>query len=247
MAILRYILSRYDRRSALALATLCTLYVGVFIVWHRLIDWSQGMDWLLAFIWAGMTALLCWDVNPKRDVPLAIVAFFGGLVIEWWGTTTEIWRYYTAERPPLWILPAWPVATLAIDRIMRVLDRAAPPWSARWPFVVVLSLFTVAMTRFAWSTVHIVSTQVVIALMIAVTFTNREPRRELLLFVAGTMLGLWLEYWGTSRWCWRYYTKEIPPIEAVFAHGFASVAFLRGWQVAAALRRRLPGWAPSVA
>lgn len=245
MTVLRYILSRYDRRSALALAALCTLYIGVFIVWNRLIDWSQGMDWLLAVIWVGMTALLCWDVNPARDVPLVIVAFFGGLVIEWWGTTTEIWRYYTAERPPIWILPAWPVATLAIDRIMRVLDRAAPPWSARWPFVLVLALFTVAMTHFAWPSIHIFSTQVVIGLMVGVTLTSQEPRRELLLFAAGTMLGVWLEYWGTSRWCWRYYTKEIPPIEAVFAHGFASVAFLRGWQVAAGMRRRIPWLAPA--
>ena len=31
----------------------------------------------------------------------------------------------------------------------------------------------------------------------------------------------------TSRYCWTYHTGEIPPPVAVFAHGFAAVAFAR--------------------
>jgi hypothetical protein len=29
--------------------------------------------------------------------------------------------YYTNERPPLWIIPAWPIASLSIDRLYRLL------------------------------------------------------------------------------------------------------------------------------
>ena len=67
-------------------------------------------------------------------------------------------------------------------------------------------------------------------------------------FTAGAAVGIFLEYWGTSRHCWTYWTKEIPPAEAVLAHGFASVAFARGVQLlthvatqALTIARRLRG------
>jgi hypothetical protein len=50
------------------------------------------------------------------------VATIGGLVIEAWGTQTNLWFYYTSERPPLWIVPAWPIATLSIDRITQLFN-----------------------------------------------------------------------------------------------------------------------------
>jgi len=34
--------------------------------------------------------------------------------------------YYTGEAPPLWILPAWPIANLAINRIVRFLRITLP-------------------------------------------------------------------------------------------------------------------------
>ena len=49
---------------------------------------------------------------------------------------------------------------------------------------------------------------------------------------------VFLEYWGTSRGCWTYYTGETPPLIAAIAHGFASVAFARG----AAVVRFLGRW-----
>ena len=53
----------------------------------------------------------------RTDGLIVLVATVGGLVIEAWGTQTNLWFYYTSERPPLWIIPAWPIATLSIDRI----------------------------------------------------------------------------------------------------------------------------------
>lgn len=218
----------YDRHSVIALAVLFAVYTAVGVNWFHLLDLSRGMDWLLAGIWVFMTAVLCWDIRPQRDVPLVIVAFFGGLVIEAWGTQTALWRYFTAERPPVWILPAWPVAALTIDRIYRMLEALTPQIRLGWAYTVGVPLFIVAMTRFLWPSIHLSWSQIVVGLMIAVLLTPGDRREEVLLFAAGSMLGIFLEYWGTSRRCWTYYTHQVPPIEAIFAHGFASLAFLRG-------------------
>src|SRR5215510_11963836 len=60
--------------------------------------------------------------NLKTDLLIIFVGVCGGLAIESWGTQTNLWHYYTAERPPLWIIPAWPIASLSIDRIARGLN-----------------------------------------------------------------------------------------------------------------------------
>ena len=67
--------------------------------------------------------------------------------------------------------------------------------------------------------------------MLAVIFVAPRPDRDIVLFVAGAFMGIFLEYWGTSRYCWTYWTQQIPPAEAVLAHGFASIAFARGVQL----------------
>ena len=45
--------------------------------------------------------------------------------------------------------------------------------------------------------------------------------------LAGMVLGYFLEYWGTSRACWTYYTRETPPFLTVMAHGYGQVLFAR--------------------
>jgi hypothetical protein len=81
------------------------------------IDWSgpwwRTFDWLLVGIWLAMSLLIMARANMKADARIVFVGFVGGLVIESWGTQTNLWFYYTAERPPLWIIPAWPIAALA--------------------------------------------------------------------------------------------------------------------------------------
>lgn len=69
------------------------------------------------------------------------------------------------------------------------------------------------------------------AAMAALLSWRVDPKKDLpLLFIAGAALGVFLEYWGTTRFCWTYYTREKPPFEAALAHGFATVAFARGVQ-----------------
>jgi len=222
----------YTRHSLVALALMFGVYTAIGLHWWQLMDWSQGMDWLLGAIWVFMTALLCWDIDTARDLPLVAVAFLGGLVIEAWGTQTNLWHYFTAERPPAWILPAWPVAALTNARLARWLDGLLPQRGMDTAWRVVMPAFVAWMTWFAWPTIGMGTTQLVVALMVVVLMTPGDRREELVLFIAGASLGLFLEYWGTSRRCWTYYTEQVPPPVAVFAHGFASVAFHRGLQLA---------------
>jgi hypothetical protein len=166
------------------------------------------------------------------------VGIGGGGTIEWWGTNTELWRYFTNERPPLWILPAWPAATIAIDRMGMVVDEVVKDRERAWGlalsaavlarlYYLVVPAFVVWMTAFLWPTVGLLASQVVIGLMVLVACFTLDARRDMALFVAGISLGLFLEYWGTSRYCWTYYTEQIPPPVAVVAHGFAAIAFAR--------------------
>ena len=84
--------------------------------------WWLEMDWLLVGIFAFMSLTIMARANLRRDALIVFVGMVGGLVIEAWGTQTNLWHYYTAERPPLWIIPAWPIASLSIDRITRGLN-----------------------------------------------------------------------------------------------------------------------------
>jgi hypothetical protein len=227
----RWLRSGYDRRTVIALALMALTCGTVGIVYRHLIEWDEPMDWLLVGIWAVMGALLSWRVDPRKDLPLLLVGLVGGGVIEWWGTESVLWVYYTRERPPLWILPAWPISALAIVRIYTLLRRACPPAERLWPlYWLVIPGFVALMTKFLWVRIHVPASQVVVGLMVAVALVGAKPRRDLLLFISGAALGVFLEYWGTTRFCWTYYTREKPPIEAALAHGFATVAFARGVQ-----------------
>jgi lysylphosphatidylglycerol synthetase-like protein (DUF2156 family) len=189
-----------------------------------------------------MILLLAWGVRLRRDVILVFTAFCGGFLIEWWGTSTELWTYFTRERPPLWIIPAWPVAALATERLTRLLERGLPrrgTWQWRLAQLAILGVFIVAMMRFmapGWANG---SSKLVLAIMLVVTVFSATARRDVALFVAGSALGWLLEYWGTTRNCWTYYTHETPPLVTAFAHGFATVAFSRAAVVLQAVADKL--------
>ena len=236
MDTVRWFLARYDRRSAWTAVALVVGYVGMGAAYNRYIDLSRGMDWLLLGIWLYMTAVLCWAIEPRRDVVRAVVGLGGGLFIEAWGTVTEIWHYFTAERPPLWIIPAWPVAALAIDRMSKGVEHLLQvagigERGLRILWWLLLPPFTLYFAQFAWHTADLWATRIAFVFMAVVLVWPGRTRQDVALFLAGAGLGIFLEYWGTSRYCWTYYTREIPPMEAVLAHGFAAVAFQRAADV----------------
>ena len=224
------ILRGYNWKSLIVLALFVVLSVTVGFVWNDLLSRNlRVVNWFLIAIWVVVVLLLCWDVRPSQDLALASVALLGGFGFEWWGTNTHLWTYFTAEKPPLWILPAWPLAALATARVAVAVEWVLARRDWKWNIVywVSMVLFYAAMIHFLLPAVRMTSTRLGIGLMLLVIATGKAPRRDVALFLAGTLLGILFEYWGTSRRCWTYYTGQIAPTVTVFAHGFAQVLYAR--------------------
>lgn len=244
----------YVLMSLFAAAILLILYVWWPLVqqyWAtadpRLPMWSQ-MDWLLLGNFAAMSLLIMAGPDLRVDARIVLIGLAGGLVIESWGTQTNLWTYYTLERPPLWIIPAWPIASLSIDRLYRALLRvfraregAPQPRGFVGAYWVVFGAFYALMLIFVWPTLDKSFTVAALVLCALLILTPTDHRGAVLTFAAGAGLGYFLERWGTTRECWIYYTRQTPPLFAVLAHGMAAVAFWRAgllWKLVQGRLRR---------
>ena len=227
---------------------LLTVFLIVYIWWPlaeeylKYVDWNGAwwryMDWLLLGIFGFMSVTIIARANLKADLLIIFVGICGGLAIESWGTQTNLWHYYTAERPPLWIIPAWPIASLSIDRITRFINWVIEQIQSRFNFIIHASSFTVSywitfasflglMLVFIAPTFDKSFTWLALILCVLLIFTPTDYQYSLLTFIAGSGLGYYLEVWGTTRECWIYHTNQTPPLFAVVAHGMAAVAFWR--------------------
>ena len=245
---------RWNRTSYALLSGFVALLVLIGYVWWPLLEaylqtynpnypWWMQFDWLLLGDFLVMTLLIMANANLKRDLPITAIGLMGGLVIESWGTQTELWTYYTSERPPLWIIPAWPIASLSIDRLFTVLRRRTPKVPERvftalyW---LIFPVFFGMMLVFVWPTRDKSLTLMALVLCAFLILTPQDRQREMVLtFLAGAGLGYFLELWGTTRLCWTYYTLETPPFFAVLAHGMAAVSF---WRVKELYRTLKEAW-----
>jgi len=239
----------WTRDSSILLGGFFVTIILILYIWWPLaeealayIDWNGPwwlyMDWLLFGIFGFMSLTIIARANIKTDVLIVFVGICGGLAIESWGTQTNLWHYYTAERPPLWIIPAWPIANLSIDRITRFLNWTTEQAIKRIRSTIHFSLITVLywitfvsflilMLVFVSPTFDKSYTWLALTLCILLIVTPTDHRFALLTFIAGAGLGYYLELWGTTRECWTYYTFQKPPLFAVLAHGMAAVAFWR--------------------
>ncbi len=232
-----------------------TIFLIVYIWWPlaeevlSYVDWSgewwRYMDWLLLGIFGFMSLTIVARADLRTDALIVFVGVCGGLAIESWGTQTNLWHYYTAERPPLWIIPAWPIASLSIDRITRFANWMIRKFETRFgkeihlsSFILlywsVFASFLTLMLVFVSPTFDKPYTVLSILLCVLLILTPTDHRCALLTFLAGAGLGYFLELWGTTRECWTYYTLETPPLFAVLAHGMAAVAF---WRAGLALKK----------
>jgi cell division protein FtsW (lipid II flippase) len=213
-------------------------------------QWWLEMDWLLVGIFAFMSLTIMARADLRRDALIVFVGMVGGLVIEAWGTQTNLWHYYTAERPPLWIIPAWPIASLSIDRITRGMNwgvkrcfttkvtkehegrtlgtsKTSDTFFFKVLYWLIFVSFFPLMLYFVAPTFGKSFTVLALVLVALLTLTPTDHRYAVLTFLAGAGLGYFLELWGTTRQCWTYYTAQTPPFFAVVAHGMAAVAFWR--------------------
>lgn len=248
----------WTRDSSVLMGIFMTTVLLVVYFWWPLVeaimrrmDWSgpwwTHMDWLLIGIFAFMSLTIVTRANIKTDALIIFVGVCGGLAIEAWGTQTNLWHYYTAERPPLWIIPAWPIANLCIDRMTVALDFIIKKFAGKHKteklfkaaYWIIFISFMVLMVIFVAPTFDKSFTILSLLLCLAITFTPTDYRRATLTFIAGTGLGYFLELWGTTNHCWTYYTNETPPLFAVLAHGLAAVAF---WRVGLVLKKFARKW-----
>ena len=225
--------------------------------------WWLYMDWLLLGIFTFMSLTIIAHANLGRDALIVFVGMFGGLVIESWGTQTNLWHYFTAERPPLWIIPAWPIASLSIDRITRILDWGVRKLNTKvtkkhegktfeslvsvvfkYFYWIIFIGFYALMLYFVAPTFGKSYTIMALLLVALLTLTPTNHRYAVLTFLAGAGLGYFLELWGTTRQCWTYYTFQTPPFFAVLAHGMAAVAFWRAWLVIKMILERMKTLVP---
>jgi hypothetical protein len=251
MTRLRYTTSRLTRAlgwnssSYVLMSLFAGLILLIMYVWWPLVQqyfatadprlpiWQQ-IDWLLFGNFAAMSLLIMAGPDLRVDARIVAIGLVGGLVIESWGTQTNLWTYYTLERPPLWIIPAWPIASLSIDRLYRALLRvfhSSESAAATRGFVaaywVIFGVFYALMVAFVWPTLDKSLTIAALGLCALLILTPTDYRGAVLTFTAGAGLGYFLERWGTTRECWIYYTHQTPPLFAVLAHGMAAVAFWR--------------------
>ena len=234
-----------------------TIFLIVYIWWPlaeeylAYVDWNGAwwryIDWLLIGIFGFMSLTIIAGADLKTDLLIVFVGICGGLAIESWGTQTNLWFYYTEERPPLWIIPAWPIASLSIDRITRGLyfltTKVTKEHEGKTVFKVLywltfMSFFSL-MLVFVAPTFDKSYTWLSLGLCILLVLTPIDHRFALLTFIAGSGLGYYLELWGTTRQCWTYYTYQTPPVFAVLAHGMAAVAFWRAGLVMKRIGTRL--------
>jgi hypothetical protein len=244
----------WTRSSYIMLSIFLTTLVVIGVVWWPLVKaylatydpdypvWMQ-IDWLLLGNFLLMSVLIMAGADLKTDLFILLVGLGGGLAIEGWGTQTELWVYYTVERPPLWIIPAWPIANLSVERLVRLLQRRIPKgWSEKVFFILywlIFPAFFAMMVAFVWPTMDKSLTVLALIACALMITSPTEHRKAVLMFVAGSGLGYFLELWGTTRSCWTYYTLQTPPLFAVLAHGFAAVAFWRSGLLVAMLGRKL--------
>jgi hypothetical protein len=242
MATLRRALSLigWTRHSSILLGGfLLTIFLILYVWWPlaeevlAYIDWNGPwwlyMDWLLIGIFFFMSLTIISRADLRSDGLIVFVGVFGGLAIESWGTQTNLWHYYTAERPPLWI------ASLSIDRLTRGVLFLTMKFTKghegktifRFLYWITFASFFALMLAFVAPTFDKSYTWLSLLLCILLIASPTDHRMAFLTFVAGAGLGYYLELWGTTRECWTYYTFQKPPVFAVLAHGMASVAFWR--------------------
>jgi hypothetical protein len=235
----------WNRGSYVLMSLFTALIALIMYVWWPLVQqyWSTAdprqpmwkqLDWLLLGNFLVMSLLIMAGPDLRVDARIVLIGLAGGLVIESWGTQTNLWTYYTLERPPFWIIPAWPIASLSIDRLYRALlrvfhahERAPASRGFVAAYWIIFPVFYALMLAFVWPTLDKSLTIAALLLCALLILSPTDHRGAVLTFAAGTGLGYFLERWGTTRECWIYYTHQMPPLFAVLAHGMAAVAFWR--------------------
>lgn len=148
--------------------------------------------------------------EPRKDLLRALFGFGAGWLAEAWGTRLGLWRYYTGEAPPLWIVPAWPLGVLVVQRTAaRWQENLSGGPDALRPAYAAASVAAFAViAAFAWPTAGNPATLAVFAACAAALVWRAEPARDLAVLLAGFVCVAFADTWGTTNNCWKYWLER---------------------------------------
>ncbi len=88
------------------------------------VDWAGRLDFhFLAGLLAG-AALIFHRFDLRRGFPLYLCGMLLGGLYETLGTLSGEWAYITHETPPLWIIPLWGLAVVAMSNLAGIISAA---------------------------------------------------------------------------------------------------------------------------
>lgn len=151
--------------------------------------------------------------EPARDLPIVLAAALFGWAAEAWGTRTGLWTYYTGERPPLWIVPAWFIGALVIDRASRraqgLLDRLpSDSWRENLWWAWQAAFWSVYLLFSAPGLANPAGIALTLLLAWALLLSRKPGDTALLL--TGSACVFFADLWGTTNNCWRYHVGTSP-------------------------------------
>jgi hypothetical protein len=223
-----------------------TLVFDLILLWvllhYGLGGWQSALLLIIEFaplswfVLGLVLFLLLYRSDFRSDAPLFLAGYSLGYWGEWWGTTRGLWTYWNGAMPPEYLPPLWGIGLLTVYRLSTLLtfQNDLPPW-ARWslrssfvvlPFLAFLNSWPL-LKSVDWRSRldgHFFAGLIVAALLITYKF---DLRRDVSIYLCGTLLGGMYEYFGTTFSEWTYITKEIPPFWIAPLWGFASVAMVR--------------------
>lgn len=186
-------------------------------------------------------------VDWRKDLTILGLAAVAGWCAEAWGTRLGLWKYYTRETPPLWIVPAWPLGALVIDRMSdhmkRILNPRLDDRTANVVYHALAFLVAAAFTGFARPALGHPATIALGAALVAAFALKPDPREAVPVLLTGFACVFFADLWGTTNNCWRYYLQS-PNTPARLASGVAFGMLFDTALVFLCLRLAGAVWAP---
>ncbi len=187
--------------------------------------------------------------DPARDLLIVLPASCFGYLAELWGTRSGLWTYYTGERPPYWIIPAWAIGALVVDRLSR---RTGGLLSGPFAKLNKTALYGAWVLLFYFVFISFLARKLSAAGCIlpsvltaaALIPGGKSRNRDISVLLTGAVCVFWADLWGTTNHCWTYHTHAARfgvAYGILFGAVFDPVIVLAAVKTAEFLRRHFLG------
>jgi hypothetical protein len=168
-----------------------------------------GEIFLLCCILAAAWSTISARPRPAHDAVVLLLAAALGWGVEAWGTRAFLWGYYTGEQPPLWIVPAWPVGAVFIERVATSARArwGAAPEALYWVLAAGVAGVCLLFIRpwLGWTLALGISAVVCTSLA-----AGARPEEDFWPLAVGIGCVFFADLWGTTNGCWAYYAHARP-------------------------------------